>query len=212
MTLDPVIDEEALKKMETSTVTEMEENMRLNRRNRGLDSFFDKNERMITYLDLFLEIHEMVRRLDWDKPMCPIWDTPEAARSEEMNYLFKLLQMTKPYNKWGSAFNSDSNYVSNQQEEWAKVLSKTLEFINLRKEFPSKRGKDFDGFPIHFSTADRDDMRKYLMKLEGYTKILEDEQPDTYFVVHCRMWSYLDQIPSVWLYFGKHAPPKPVKT
>merc|ERR1719263_1737007 len=119
-----------------------------------------------------------------------------------MKYLFKLLQKKRPYNKWGSAFQSDSNYVSNQQEGWANVLAKVSEFLAMRKEFPSKRGKDFDGFPIHFSTADRDDMRKYLMKLEGYTKILEDTQSDTYFVVHCRMWSYLDQIPSVWLYFG----------
>jgi len=212
VTMDPVMTDAELDTFEYATITEMEENMRLNRRNRGLDTVFDKNEKMVNYVDALLEIHEMMRRLDTDKPMCPLWETPEAEWTEAMKYVFKLLHERRPFNKLGSAFQSDDNYVQNQKEGWKKVLDKVTNFINSKKDFPSKRGKEFKGFPIHFSTADRDDMRKHLMKLEGYTKILEDTEVDTFFVVHCHMWGYLDQIPSVWLYFGIHArPPKKEK-
>jgi hypothetical protein len=207
VTMDPVTKPAALQKMEYQTVTEMQENMRLNRRNRGLDSVFDLSGQMASYCDLFLTIHEKMRRLDGDKPMCPLWETPEPQWTEPMKYVFKLMNGKRPFNKWGSAFQADDNYVSAQQAGWDEVFGLVEEFIAMKSEFPSRRGKDFDGFPVHFSTADRDDMRKYLMQLAGYTAILEDTQEDTCFVVHCKMWGLLDQILSVWLYFGKHAPP-----
>jgi len=210
--MDPVIEAKDLVKMQTATITEMEENMRLSRRNRGLDSFFDKSDKMVEYVDCLLDIHEKMRRLDTDKPMCPLWETPEAQWKEEEKFVFKLLKGRKPFNKLGSAFQFDDTYVRDQKTKWQELLTKVTEFIGKKPTFPSKRGKEFDGFPVHFCTADRDDVRKHLMKLEGYTKILEDTQIDTCFVVHCRMWGYLDQIPSVWLYFGMHRPPKPKKT
>lgn len=194
-----------LRKEEMETITEMQENMRLNRRNRGLDTVFDLSPKMVQYCDMFLSIHEDIRRLDVD--MCPLWDTDEAQWTEPMKYVFKLLQQKRPYNKWGSAFQFDDLYATSQKEAWNVVFSKVEDFIANKSDFPAQRGKDFDGFPVHFSTADRDDMRKYLMQLDGYTSILEDEQENTSFVVHCKMSGLLNQIPSVWLYFGKHAPP-----
>jgi len=202
--MDPVAAAKVLKKMENDTITEMQENMRLNRRNRGLDSVFDLSDKMKEYCDLFLTIHENMRRLDVD--MCPIWDLKEDQWTEAQCYVFKLLQNKRPYNKWGSAFQFDDYYVSKEKDGWNEIFTSVEEFIAMKSDFPARRGKDFDGFPVHFSTADRDDMRKYLMQLPGYTAILEDEQEDTAFVVHCKMWGLLDQIPSVWLYFGKHAP------
>lgn len=206
--MDPVPTQQDIKRIEYKTVTEMQENMRLNRRNRGLDSVFDLSEGMSRYCDLFLDIHEAMRKLDVDKPMCPLWTTPEKEWTEAMKYTFKLLKSKRPYNKFGSAFGTDDNYVSGQQAGWEEVFSMIEQFHGMKTEFPSKRGKGFDGFPVHFSTADRDDMRRYLMKLPGYTEILEDTQENTAFVVHCKIFGFLNGIPSVWLYFGKHAPPK----
>merc|ERR1711988_1039104 len=108
----------------------------------------------------------------------------------------------------GSAFKSADNYVNDQQSGWEDLFDEIQEFMDMKEDFPSKRGKDFDGFPVHFSTSDRDEMRKLLMQLPGYTLILEDEREETAFFVHCKMWGLLNGVQSVWLYFGMHAPMK----
>jgi hypothetical protein len=205
-TMDAPMTKAALAKMEIQTVTEMQENMRLNRRNRGLDSIFDLSKEMKDYCDKFLTIHEEMRRLDYD--VCPLWGKPEESWTPDMQYVFKLMDERRPFNKWGSAFESDALYVNAQQEAWHKVFDLVAEFRALKAEFPSKRGKDFDGFPVHFATSDRDDMRRYLMELDAYNGILNDDKEGTIFVVHCKMWGLLNAIPSVWLYFGRHYPSK----
>merc|ERR550537_1917852 len=111
-----------------------------------------------------------------------------------MKYVFKLLKGKRPFNKWGSAFAEDSKYSDEQTAGWEALFGEVDKFMAMKNDFPARRGRDFDGFPVHFSTSNRDDMRKYLMQLPGYTSILEDEQEDTAFVVHCKMWGLLDQI------------------
>jgi centrosomal protein CEP76 len=196
----------AMAKMENSMLTEMQENMRLNRRNRGLDTVFDLSRSMREYVDQFLSIHEKLRTLDYD--MCPLWATKEDKWTEPMKYCFRLLNKKRPFNKWGSALSLDSQHVSNQEEGWKMLFDMIDTFMGLRITFPARRGKDFDGFPVHFCTGDRDHIRKYLMELPAYKKILEDQQENTAFVLQCKMFGFLNQITSVWLYFGMHEPTK----
>merc|ERR1712185_455823 len=130
-----------------------------------------------------------MRRLDVD--LCPLWEKQEKHWTEKDKYVFKLLKERRPHNKWGSAFKSADNYVNDQQSGWEDLYDEIQEFMDMKEDFPSKRGKDFDGFPVHFSTSDRDEMRKLLMQLPGYTLILEDERDETAFFVHCKMWGLL---------------------
>lgn len=202
--IDAAANPAAIAKMEQSTLTEMQENMRLNRRNRGLDTVFDLSKSMQEYIDIFLNIHEKLRRLDFDH--CPLWKTSEDKWTEPMKYTFKLMNEKRPHNKWGSAFQFESQHVANQEEGWTEVFTLVESFMGKKQTFPARRGKDFDGFPVHFCTGDRDHMRKYLMELHGYKKILEDKQENTAFVLQCKMFGFLNQITSVWLYFGMHVP------
>jgi centrosomal protein CEP76 len=202
--IDAALKPAAIANLESMTITEMQENMRLTRRNQGLDTVFDLSKSMRDYVDLFLCIHEEIRKLDYD--LCPLWSTAEDRWTEPMKYTFKLLNKKRPYNRWGSAFQFDDQHKSTQESGWSQLLAKVATFLGMKDQFPQRRGKDFDGVPVHFSTADRDKMRKYLMELREYKKMLEDKQDNTAYVIHCKMFGFLNQITSVWLYFGMHKP------
>jgi len=138
--------------------------------------------------------------------MCPLWRVVESNWTEPMKYTFKLLNEKRPFNKWGTAFQFDAKHKQTQEIGWMRLFTMVETFLGMKSQFPLRRGKDFDGFPVHFSTADRDHMRKYLVELSEYNKILGDKQENTAFVVHCKMFGFLNQITSVWLYFGMHQP------
>jgi len=207
---DPACTPSMVKSEEQKTILEMQENMRLYRGNHGLSCEFDKDRRMPGYCRDYLTILEGLRSLD--KDFCPIWQKKQSEWTEAEKYIFKLLDEKPTLNRHGSAFSADSVYLGQQEDGWQELMYQVEAFIAQKLDFPFRRGKQFDGFAIHFSTSEPDEMRKYLMLLDDYRKLIDcDDADDLNFVVHCEMWALLNGILSVWLYFGCHCPVDAIK-
>lgn len=183
----------------------MQENMRLFRSKRGLDTFFDSREDLTNQLRDYLEIQEMNRQLDVD--FCPMWKKPEAQWGHIERFLIKkLFRYQRPYNRHGSPFKMWKDYERLQRDGWGKQYDLIQSFISRRDLFPTRRGKVFNGFPVHFSTADKEQIRVLLQDLKEYTRFLEDGQEGILFTIECLVKSMLGGILSVWLYIGMQAP------
>jgi len=181
----PVID--ALRE---ALLSEMRENMRMYRAKRGFDTSFDDRDDLIDRLTQFLNMEEM--RLSLDPDFCP---------EEERAYL-----KVKEWNKHPSPFKSDGAYTSMQAAGWAELKTLQKAFDAKIDDFPTKRGKVFEGFPVHFSTADDGLIRTYLMEIKQYTDMLNVNSDDISYSVECKITPLLGGIQSVWLYIGSQQP------
>mmetsp|Transcript_70356 Transcript_70356/g.162655 ORF Transcript_70356/g.162655 Transcript_70356/m.162655 type:complete len:698 (+) Transcript_70356:3-2096(+) len=207
--IDPVLKPEHLTRLQVETVNEMEENMRLYRQKRGHDTWWDKHPELLMQLETFLEIHEQMRLLDVD--LCPIWQkTPEEMTIYE-KYITERLNFGgchKPYNKYGTPFNQGEGlthykaYLSEQARAYEELLDMVKNFCDRKKQFPTRKGKVFNGFPVHFCTVDKDEIRGYLMRLPEYVKLLERTEEGLEFTIHCKIYGLLGGVQSTWIYFG----------
>jgi centrosomal protein CEP76 len=205
--LEPQIGPDKIMKLEEVLVTEMEENMRLARRREGKDTIFDKGPHIVSVLEQYLSIQESLRRLDMD--FCPFAETPLEQLQPEERYLVESIKDSKcqrSHNKFGTPFKKDNE--EEQPAKWREVLNDVADFEKSKSTFNTRRGKVFKGFPVHFSTTDKELIRKYLMQNkdhDDYRKLLQagnrgDE--NVIFTVHCKIYSLLGGITSTWLYFG----------
>jgi len=205
---DPQLKPEKIAKLEKDMVAEMEENLRLTRGKAGRDFFPDRGEELERYLTKFLGIHENLRRLDVD--FCPILDIEPKDRDQYQKYVLETLNYGKckeRYNKYRSAFADEKEwpgYAAKQAELWDQVMNEVRQFIDGMGFFPVKKGKDFSGKPMHFSTPDKEIIRGYLMDNDSFFKELCDikDEENPVFTVHCKMWGLLGGVQSCWLYFG----------
>merc|ERR1712113_1124249 len=101
---------------------------------------------------------------------CPLWNKERSKFDKHEEYLMGLLglkKQTKPYNKYGTPFkggfgskgNWEKQYTSEQMKLWSDLLDDVKRFCDNRNSFPTRKGKEFSGVPIHFSTADKDQIR-----------------------------------------------------
>eukprot|EP00746_Dinoflagellata_sp_MGD_P000196 gnl/MRDRNA2_/MRDRNA2_100357_c0_seq1.p1 gnl/MRDRNA2_/MRDRNA2_100357_c0~~gnl/MRDRNA2_/MRDRNA2_100357_c0_seq1.p1 ORF type:complete len:1229 (+),score=291.58 gnl/MRDRNA2_/MRDRNA2_100357_c0_seq1:146-3832(+) len=183
----PVID--ALKE---ALLSEMRENMRMYRAKRGYDTSFDDRDDLIAMLSKFLDMQEM--RLSLDPDFCPAEDREFLKVSDA------------DHNKHDSPFSADGTYVSTQKGGWAELKAAKKAFEKKIDDFPTKRGKVFAGFPVHFSTADDGLIRTYLMEIEQYRSMLNVESDDVTYSIDCKITPLLGGIQSVWLYIGSQQP------
>mmetsp|Transcript_98361 Transcript_98361/g.220198 ORF Transcript_98361/g.220198 Transcript_98361/m.220198 type:complete len:1301 (+) Transcript_98361:36-3938(+) len=210
--IDPPLKLELITRLERDMITEMEENMRLFRGKRGHDTFFDRPDDLKAILSNFLHVHEQIRRLDID--FCPIFAIPEDKRTSYEKYLLTLLTAKGrgQYNKYGTPFRRSiggeryNTYNSEQEKGWDRLLADVTSFMEGKKMFPTRKGKTFTGMPIHFNTADKEQIRTYLMQEKSYLDMLDDNRPGVYFTAHCKIYPLLGGIQSTWLYFGVQSP------
>jgi len=211
--IDPALKPEKLTGLECEMVNEMEENMRLYRQKRGYDTWWDKHPDLLQQLETFLDIHEKMRRIDVD--LCPIWQKRPDEWSEHERYLMERLrfgQCCRRYNKYGTPFNQGEsakkykNYLSEQAQSYEQLLAMVKTFVDRRRLFPTRKGKEFTGMPFHFSTVEKDYIRAHLTQDPEYVKLLERPEEGLEFTVHCKIFGLLGGIQSTWLYFGVQAP------
>mmetsp|Transcript_70355 Transcript_70355/g.153301 ORF Transcript_70355/g.153301 Transcript_70355/m.153301 type:complete len:1300 (+) Transcript_70355:110-4009(+) len=214
--MDPAQPFHAIELREKEMIAEMEENMRLSRGKRGLDTFFERSEKLLRQLDTFLILLDRMRKLDID--FCPWAHQDPAAWTESQRYLLKLRFGTDDeqemknniYNRHGSAFTQSSRYVAYQKETdraWRKLANQVeTTYLNKGGFNGVLRGKVLKGFPVHFSTSDKEEVRGYLTNLPEYQDILTKDSEGTIFTIHCKMFAMLGGVQSFWLYIGVHEP------
>lgn len=198
------------------------ENMRLLRSKNGLDSNFDQRNQLHSQLELFIDIHEDLRSLDID--YCPLFDKKREQWTDSETYLFDvLLKQEERYNRQGTAFSAKVNPGEGvpendthdaikdcirvgERQMWAKLLRQIEVFRKRKHIFPTKKGKKFSGFPLHFSTTAKDTIRHYLMASDEFLKIVNESNEDILLTVYCKIFPLWGGFSSAWLFFGKQLP------
>lgn len=214
--MEPSLKHSQLRQLESQLVTESQENLRLLRGRIGKDTIFDHRPQLLEQLDQFLHIHEEIATLDVD--FCPLWDTDSAKWNDAESYLARLLapHFQERFNKFGTAFNQPDRkgkyryYTTVQaaeQKGWHQVLAKIRSFKEGKSVFPTMKGKVFGGFPLHFSSADKDLIRDYVMKSSEYQELIH-QHDDSIFTIHCHIFPLPGGITSTWLFFGTQSPLK----
>mmetsp|Transcript_39243 Transcript_39243/g.98745 ORF Transcript_39243/g.98745 Transcript_39243/m.98745 type:complete len:1294 (-) Transcript_39243:41-3922(-) len=213
--IDPALTSDKIEKREQDMICEAEENMRLSRGKKGMDTFFEKGERLVRQLSDFLTLLERMRKLDID--FCPCLDKMYEDWSESEKYMMTLrCGTTDPqqlgeqrFNKYGSAFGHENNdrykgYPEEQTKEWRQLEE---DMANFRKgSFEVQRGKEFTGLPVHFCTSDKEEIRGYLMNMKEYQDIAANDKDGAVHTVHCKMFPMLGGVQSTWLYIGMQVP------
>mmetsp|Transcript_77974 Transcript_77974/g.203192 ORF Transcript_77974/g.203192 Transcript_77974/m.203192 type:complete len:148 (+) Transcript_77974:373-816(+) len=120
-------------------------------------------------------------------------------------------------NRYSSAFSESTKLENYQQEQtlaWNNLFSMVTEFRKDSQVFPTKKGKRFRGFPLHFTTSDPLDIQQMLMQNEKYRQeILQNENDEgVLFSVHCKIFGLLGGVQSTWLYFGLQEPLKDMES
>jgi hypothetical protein len=116
-------------------------------------------------------------------------------------------------NKYSSGFSTSKKvekYKEEQTNAWNELFSRVSDFRKDSKVFPTKKGKRFRGFTLHFSTSDPLDIQQMLMQDETYRReILQNEKDEgILFSVYCKIFGLLGGVQSTWLYFGLQEPLK----
>jgi len=195
---------------------EMQQNVELHRSKKGVDTNFDNGVTptpLTEQLGKFLEIHEDWSQIDPDfPPVRELLDIkkPEAEMREESNVEDFILKILKPrqWNKKGSPFFQEDalyenrNYVQDQKQRFRTLQAIIQTFQEKLPNFPTKRGKRFRGFPVHFNTSEADSIREYLMSDETYAEMINNDDEDTSYTIECKIFPLLGGVLSVWLYIG----------
>jgi len=209
--MDPALKKEKLTGLELETINEMEENMRLYRQKRGHDTWWDKSPELLQQLTLFLDIHERMKTIDVD--LCPLWQKRSEDWDPYERYIVDRLHFgncRQPWNRYGTPYTQQdhggskrfANYRRMQMGAWEELMGVVKSFVDRKKLFPTKKGKVFTGFPVHFCTVDKNEIRRYLMQLPEYRRMLERTEEGLDFTIHCKIYGFLGGIQSCWIYFG----------
>jgi centrosomal protein CEP76 len=95
---------------------------------------------------------------------------------------------------------------SYQKDQKARIDDLKLQVGEFLKEsqkvWPVKRGLKFDGFPVHFSDPDREQVRQYFMNMKQFLNAAEDEADDVVHTVVCKLFPLPGRVLSVWVYIG----------
>ena len=110
----------------------------------------------------------------------------------------------------------DINYVSeypppadeqklrkaSSEAKWVSWAERYNKFIAKLDDFPVKKGRKFRAYPIHFSTADIECIRDYLSSSAEYKQMIEWDNDQVIYTLHCRVFPLLGGIVSVWFVIG----------
>lgn len=203
-----------VQKLKDQLVVDSQENLRLLRGRNGKETSFDQRSALLHQLDHFIEIHETLMGLDID--FCPLWTKDRSEWQEEETYLASLLETRaqEPWNKLGTPFRQPdttgqyryySAIQASEESGWKEVLAKIAGFVRSKAIFPTMKGKVFTGFPLHFSCADKDLVRDYIMDSPEYQELIQLGD-HAIFTVYCRIFPMAGGISSTWLFFGTQLP------
>eukprot|EP00929_Paragymnodinium_shiwhaense_P033223 TRINITY_DN18288_c0_g2_i2.p1 TRINITY_DN18288_c0_g2~~TRINITY_DN18288_c0_g2_i2.p1 ORF type:complete len:1297 (+),score=415.46 TRINITY_DN18288_c0_g2_i2:172-4062(+) len=220
----PALREDVVDRLTVELRTEMQQNLQLYRGKRGFDTFFDTNESLTEHLLRYLNVQEKWLQIDPDGPgVTALLQTPDDQLDAEEKFMKghlgkknpKVLAgepegMVRQWNERGSPFFGDNpNYKSYrdlQDQLWKELKKDVASFLETIDNFPTKRGKRFRGFPVHFSTSDADDIRSYLMELPLYQEFINADYEDIWYTIECQIFPLLGGVLSVWMYIGIQDP------
>lgn len=185
-------------RMLRNLVSEVKENIEMFRGGLGWDTVFDSNEELGGLALQCMKVHEFRRSLDID--FCPLWKKPTETWDSVDSYVSEKLHCQKQYNRHGSPWQDDIEYVISQKEKWKKLYEEVHQFLHRYKKFPFADGKVFKGFPVHFCTADKSAICGYLASLEEYKDFMQVETAK--YIIKGHITPLLGGVQSVWLYIG----------
>ncbi|KAL7068197.1 C2 domain-containing protein [Cryptosporidium serpentis] len=73
-------------------------------------------------------------------------------------------------------------------------------------DFPALPKSTFTGFPVHFSTADPNDIRPFIVGARRFKRFIELPQDEAHFFVYTKIFPLVGGIMSTWIFLGVHLP------
>jgi hypothetical protein len=188
-----------------SIMSELEDNLRLYRSKLGLDCFFAKEDRIMEDLLTYLELQDLLLRIDadfLDEPDCTnVFKEPDTkAKIKEW---MSDEQLRK--NQQSSAFVKDDVYKEfrdRQLTDLRRIEQEIQKFEKRSEDFPVKRGKRFDGITVHFCTSEKDEMRSYLGLVDQYLDKINKDTDNIFYTMQCYVNSMSGMVQSIWVYVG----------
>jgi len=182
----PAIKPALVAKMTEQIIGEMKENIRLVRAKAGMDSMFEERSELGLRLDIWLDLQE--ERLQYEPHLCP----PELREVCHVRY--------------SGQFVPPAAEVESGRESWIDFAERYKSFLASMEDFPVRKARRFRAYPVHFSTADLDQVRTYVSELPHYKRLLEWPDEGIVYTVHCKMFSLIGGMLSVWLVVGAQVP------
>eukprot|EP00927_Polykrikos_kofoidii_P057011 TRINITY_DN51115_c0_g1_i1.p1 TRINITY_DN51115_c0_g1~~TRINITY_DN51115_c0_g1_i1.p1 ORF type:complete len:1234 (-),score=191.66 TRINITY_DN51115_c0_g1_i1:83-3562(-) len=206
--ISPAADSDTTAWFRQRLFSEMMEFVQLYRGKRGVDTFWDNREEVCSRINDHFDILETLRKLDVD--FCPCIKKDPQDRDDVDTYVIEQLKYGQCdgtlYNRYGTPFSNENGgppaYEMYQAEEWAKVLQNVSDFLKVQSLIPVKKGMLFTGLPFHFSSGDRDMIRRSLLATTEFRDLLNKSGEKQYYVVDCKLFPLLGGIFSTWVYFG----------
>jgi len=190
---------------------ELMQNLYLYRSKKGFDSLYEHGPNLMERIRTYLEIQESFLQIDPDIDHITKLMNEEDLKDEE-KYIKENFYRVRQWNKYGSPyFNSSGGasgkfqaYKKDQDALWKSMTNKVKNFVQSLDTFPTKRGRILKGFPVHFSTSDKEQIRNYLMSVPEYVEYIDIREEDVFYTIECKITALLGGVLSVWIYFGIH--------
>jgi hypothetical protein len=211
VSLAKALDSDQAMDLRRNIVNELKENLRLYRSKLGFDCTIEKDEVIMKQLEDWLTMQELASTIDLDALNDKAQRDHINLKEETIAFLTKYLLPKAPFhNKRGTIFMSSdfgSNRVRNYREENKKRFKRLEKMIeafnkNLEENFQVKRNKEFDGFTVHFSTSDVDDMRERLMNESRYKELINVTTEDIVYAIACNVYPLPAGVQSIWVFIG----------
>ncbi|KAH8742154.1 c2 containing protein [Cryptosporidium ryanae] len=103
--------------------------------------------------------------------------------------------------------NRPFKYVSDQMMKWNWYYRMEQIYYDWQSiNFPTFPMNTFTGFPIHFSTADSNDIRSFIVGAKRFEIFIELPQDEAHFFVYPKIFPLVGGVLSTWIFLGVHIP------
>ncbi|KAL5368509.1 hypothetical protein CPHLJ_5g780 [Cryptosporidium parvum] len=103
--------------------------------------------------------------------------------------------------------NRPLKYINDQISKWNWYYRMEQLYYDWQAiNFPTFPMSTFTGFPIHFSTADPNDVRSFIVGSKRFRIFIELPQDEAHFFIYPKIFPLVGGILSTWVFLGVHIP------
>ncbi|KAF7457208.1 C2 domain-containing protein [Cryptosporidium felis] len=103
--------------------------------------------------------------------------------------------------------NRPLKYINDQISKWNWYYRMEQLYYDWQAiNFPTYPMSTFTGFPIHFSTADPNDIRAFIVGSKRFRIFIELPQDEAHFFIYPKIFPLVGGISSTWVFLGVHIP------
>uniref|UniRef100_A0A3B0N2V6 C2 domain containing protein, putative n=1 Tax=Theileria annulata TaxID=5874 RepID=A0A3B0N2V6_THEAN len=126
---------------------------------------------------------------------------------EDMSLVVQMPEFRKEY--MYADYNIPYEFTIHKSVEtsnWNHYYHYEALFYSWQKNIPVMANHTFVGIPIHFSTSDVNEIRRLLCCNKRFKKLFVNKLDDLVYVICCKVYPFLGNLFSTWVFIGCHVP------